>query len=264
MILLFQGAYKADLWRYCVLYIHGGVYVDIKAQLLVGLNDVISEDIQFLSIKDKPSDSSNSLLSTYILQAFLCAKPKHAFLKKAIDLIVSNVESGDYGYETISITGPGLIGKAINMVLNRPENTPNLSGEHNINGCEYTLWPPSPGLKAIKDGSNKSVFMYEYPTYRDELNANFQGNIGSLYEYCWYFDKVYTHNKVIRPAYNSYYKKEFKRNIVGMIRKIYKAGDKKNARKYTLDIIKKGNFKPNLIMIIINNELLRPVTSLFN
>lgn len=24
------GAYKADLWRYCVLYVHGGVYLDIK------------------------------------------------------------------------------------------------------------------------------------------------------------------------------------------------------------------------------------------
>jgi mannosyltransferase OCH1-like enzyme len=64
---LLPGAYKADLWRYCVLYIHGGVYVDIKAQLLVSLNDVISEDIQFLSIKDKLCDSPSSLLSTYIL-----------------------------------------------------------------------------------------------------------------------------------------------------------------------------------------------------
>jgi len=24
------GAFKADLWRYCVLYINGGIYVDIK------------------------------------------------------------------------------------------------------------------------------------------------------------------------------------------------------------------------------------------
>jgi mannosyltransferase OCH1-like enzyme len=24
------GAYKADLWRYCVLYIHGGIYLDIN------------------------------------------------------------------------------------------------------------------------------------------------------------------------------------------------------------------------------------------
>ena len=24
------GAYKADLWRYCILYINGGIYIDIK------------------------------------------------------------------------------------------------------------------------------------------------------------------------------------------------------------------------------------------
>ena len=28
--MLNPGAYKADLWRYCVLYIHGGIYLDIK------------------------------------------------------------------------------------------------------------------------------------------------------------------------------------------------------------------------------------------
>ena len=27
---LIPGAYKADLWRYCVLYINGGIYMDIK------------------------------------------------------------------------------------------------------------------------------------------------------------------------------------------------------------------------------------------
>ena len=27
---LIPGAYKADLWRYCVLYITGGIYLDIK------------------------------------------------------------------------------------------------------------------------------------------------------------------------------------------------------------------------------------------
>ena len=29
---LIPGAYKADLWRYCVLYIYGGMYIDIKLQ----------------------------------------------------------------------------------------------------------------------------------------------------------------------------------------------------------------------------------------
>ena len=27
---LIPGAYKADLWRYCILYINGGIYLDIK------------------------------------------------------------------------------------------------------------------------------------------------------------------------------------------------------------------------------------------
>ena len=46
-------AYKADLFRYCILYIHGGVYVDIKMVPMRPLNDIISNDLEFLSVKDK-------------------------------------------------------------------------------------------------------------------------------------------------------------------------------------------------------------------
>jgi hypothetical protein len=34
------GAHKADLLRYCLLYVHGGVYLDIKTELIVPLSDV--------------------------------------------------------------------------------------------------------------------------------------------------------------------------------------------------------------------------------
>ena len=36
---LIPGAYQADLWRYCVLYIEGGVYADIKLSLLLPLKE---------------------------------------------------------------------------------------------------------------------------------------------------------------------------------------------------------------------------------
>lgn len=39
------GAYKADLWRYCVLYIHGGVYLDIKNKVMKPLREIIKTDI---------------------------------------------------------------------------------------------------------------------------------------------------------------------------------------------------------------------------
>ena len=35
---LIPGAYKADLWRYCVLYIYGGLYIDIKMQCVNGFS----------------------------------------------------------------------------------------------------------------------------------------------------------------------------------------------------------------------------------
>ena len=31
---IIPGAFKADLWRYCVLYIYGGIYVDIDTVCL--------------------------------------------------------------------------------------------------------------------------------------------------------------------------------------------------------------------------------------
>lgn len=79
---IIPGAYKCDLWRYCVLYIHGGVYSDIKQELLVSLDDVLCYDIEFASVKDKYK--SDYEFDGYIYQAFICSKPKHPFLKKLL------------------------------------------------------------------------------------------------------------------------------------------------------------------------------------
>lgn len=37
-----QGAHKADLFRYCYLYVHGGVYADIKTEFIEPLSDTFS------------------------------------------------------------------------------------------------------------------------------------------------------------------------------------------------------------------------------
>tara|TARA_B100000787_G_scaffold161850_1_gene142037 strand:- start:468 stop:1259 length:792 start_codon:yes stop_codon:yes gene_type:complete len=35
-----KGPHKADLWRYCALYVHGGVYADIKTVFLTHLDNI--------------------------------------------------------------------------------------------------------------------------------------------------------------------------------------------------------------------------------
>ena len=96
---LIPGAYKADLWRYCVLYIYGGVYMDIKLQFVDGfnLNNLIDEECF-------PKDIGKG-----IWQGFLICKPKNEILKHCIDTICINVKNRFYGNSTLHPTGPGLM-----------------------------------------------------------------------------------------------------------------------------------------------------------
>ena len=137
---LIPGAYKADLWRYCVLYIHGGVYVDNKCELLASsLNDVIPEDIEFLSMQEMYNLEIG--LGFMVMQSFLCAKANHKFLEKVIDLVVENVRTGYYGYTALCPTGPRALGKAIKLVLKVKKYDPNYLGYNSISGFNFILWP---------------------------------------------------------------------------------------------------------------------------
>ena len=53
------GAYKADLWRYCVLYIHGGIYLDIKFRSLNNFRLIELTDKEYW-VKDRKRDILNS------------------------------------------------------------------------------------------------------------------------------------------------------------------------------------------------------------
>ena len=47
------GAFKADLFRYCVLLIKGGVYSDMDVFLTSNLDEVITGDIGFITPVDE-------------------------------------------------------------------------------------------------------------------------------------------------------------------------------------------------------------------
>lgn len=52
---LLAGAFKADLFRYCVLLIRGGVYADMDVLLQTNLDDAIANDIGFMTPIDEVS-----------------------------------------------------------------------------------------------------------------------------------------------------------------------------------------------------------------
>jgi mannosyltransferase OCH1-like enzyme len=99
---LVPGAYKADLWRLCVLYVHGGIYLDIK---LLGING-----FKFINMVDQEHFVKDRK-GNWIWNALIISKPKSPFVMKCIESIVVNVQCKYYGLTPLSPTGPALLGK---------------------------------------------------------------------------------------------------------------------------------------------------------
>ena len=102
---LIPGAFKADLWRLCVLYIHGGIYMDIKFKCVNNFKLMeLTESEHY--IKDR-----SGFLSIY--NAMMVCKSKNPFLMEAIKRIVHNVQTKWYGKSSLHPTGPAMLGDLI-------------------------------------------------------------------------------------------------------------------------------------------------------
>jgi mannosyltransferase OCH1-like enzyme len=99
---LIPGAYKADLWRYCILYKKGGIYLDIKYYTVNGFKLIDLTDKEYF-VRDIEGSGRG------IYNAFMICKPGNPQLLKAINKVVENVKNKDYGKDLFSPTGPTLL-----------------------------------------------------------------------------------------------------------------------------------------------------------
>lgn len=102
-------ACKCDFFRYCLLYREGGVYTDWKMQCLTPLREVIKEDTQWVSAWDYMGGPH---LVGNMSNGFFACVPNHPVLRRAIEIVVQNVEKKHYGRTSLDITGPGVLGRA--------------------------------------------------------------------------------------------------------------------------------------------------------
>ena len=106
-------AYKADFWRYLILYKHGGCYGDFSQSMLVPF-DYIINGVERVVVVDTP-EASNALYN-----AFMCNKPGDLVVKEAINITKHNIDNRLYGVNTLDVTGPRVFGRAYcNVVFNK-------------------------------------------------------------------------------------------------------------------------------------------------
>lgn len=166
-------AYKADLFRLCILWKFGGTYVDSYAVAVKSINDIIiksglqkEKDI-FISVLDA------EISGAYIHNGFIVCTPQHPIVKQCIDDILINVEIGKED-EVMSLTGPICLSRSINRYLGRDINTKHNVGLNEINDKKYYLlqfhWGPSGNISI-----NDEIMLYKKYDIID----------------CWLYQKIY-------------------------------------------------------------------------
>jgi mannosyltransferase OCH1-like enzyme len=100
-------AFKADIFRYYLLYKYGGWYSDIN-NYFTG-NQIKTENLEFYAFKDIPEHSSETSFQNSILYS----KPNNKMLKDVLYHAVENVENSFYGNIPLDVSGPSLLGSHI-------------------------------------------------------------------------------------------------------------------------------------------------------
>ena len=134
--LIVPGANKADLFRYCYLYINGGVYVDIDTLCIGKLDNILLSEINLVVLIDfniNPFEGKHNLAC-----GFIASIPKHPALLNSINFIVHNVKNNIIFQSKLDFTGPGILGRAVNSYIGL-EETSSFIGKEGIYNDIYFL-----------------------------------------------------------------------------------------------------------------------------
>lgn len=116
---ILPGAFKADLWRYCVLFEFGGFYCDVDTICLGGIDEILFEDTNFVAAVDL----NPGLLKHNLFNAFIGAERGSRIMQNCIERIVENVSRNTTSRDMhpLDFSACGILGRSANDFLGREE-----------------------------------------------------------------------------------------------------------------------------------------------
>jgi mannosyltransferase OCH1-like enzyme len=199
---IIPAAIKIDLWRYCVLYKYGGIYLDVKFFCVNGFNfNYLLDKEYFCKDFDKYG----------IYNAIIICKPNNEIMKKCINEVVKNVNNNFYGNTLTEPTGPLMIKKYISdiqanrLLLNVTNGLPNPKNKENTN---------------IK--FKQFIILHFHDNYRNE-----QPKFNKYWADCWTDRTFYNVHKLTSNInYSNLFNTEYNTNIPKVIYMCHKKLDK--------------------------------------
>lgn len=169
-------SFKADLAKYCIMYVYGGVYADIgiyffnpwSPRVLASVTDPHEETPGSRMRLGLFRDFQSSSVWDTVCGLFSAPPRQEAFLV-AIRMICDNVKARYYGKSCLCLTGPTLFGKAI---------ASSCSAEQIVAGDSRWVAPQEKLKKLITEQSHSFVFRNKIIAIRRKRGAGSLDELG--------------------------------------------------------------------------------------
>ena len=174
-------AFKADLWRYCVLWKHGGIYLDMEDALVVPLEALMDPCDTLVLTNDLCWQPGHYFTSVAlhgkqrckwpsVQISFMAGAPGHPFFLCSLQKAMSMIRSRAYGKSTLSVTGPLKAGQCLSILHGKYRMEMQQVSAHHID-LYRGLAPPGsrhfPHWPAIRTHNISSAKAKKKGSYRD-------------------------------------------------------------------------------------------------
>ena len=227
---LYPAAYKADLFRYLLIYKYGGIYLDNKYLMRNSFYSIIKEDENNIFCLD----TKNNLL----FNSILISESNDNKFKSLIEKIVNNVNNNFYGLCPLHPTGPRLFYEYFKT--------------ENIKLYHKKLEPKKDYLNCYIEDKNKNRLLNTfYDGYYN--NKDHRNEIINDYDFCFRNKLVYLKKFVVIDDYKFSILVENNKNIYFQVLLL-----NSNKEKITIQILiqglKKNELKEKYKFVFIDNK----------
>jgi hypothetical protein len=173
---LIPGAFKCDFWRYAVLYINGGVYMDMDMSPEIPFREILRETDELVSIVDI---NNKGQPKSAIYQAFISCRPRHPVMLMTLQLCFSNIVSRRHELfeSSLAITGPIVMGNALNLYWEKEKTCQQIFPGEYPDGIRLFKFD---GEKIV-DLCGKKIFNNKFSGYDVDKNIEYR-RISSYYK----------------------------------------------------------------------------------